>query len=301
MDDLPAHTNANNANNEQQDSHPHHIVLTDASVNEEEDRERRKAQRNRKFRKAPPWIEAACAILLVLITGFYTFYAARQANAAKKAAMAAFDAAVTAKNTLIEIQKGGTDTHELAVQAKNQADRTKDIAERTLAQATATNILAEQAKRSANIAQRTYDATNRPYVGMDGITISHMSLDANGVTHYQPRKTKETAQMAFSVVIKNFGPIPGSNFSCDMKVFLDGVKLPGTKIADKPNTIYPTETFALSGATGTDSYPNIMNGKSILEIQVRIEYAGPSARYEECVRSHYDAEVNSFLALGDCK
>jgi len=81
MDDLPAHTNTNNAASEEKDSHPHHIILTDASVNEEEEREHRSAQRSRKFRKAPPWIEAACAILLVVITGTYTHYAGKQVTA----------------------------------------------------------------------------------------------------------------------------------------------------------------------------------------------------------------------------
>jgi len=57
------------------------------------------------------------------------------------------------KRTLEEVQRGGTDTHELAVQARNQADRTKDIADRALAQAASTNELARQARRSADAAK----------------------------------------------------------------------------------------------------------------------------------------------------
>jgi hypothetical protein len=58
-------------------------------------------------------------------------------KASEKAATAAASAADTADKTLKEIRVGGTDTHELAVQAKNQADRTKDVADRALAQANA--------------------------------------------------------------------------------------------------------------------------------------------------------------------
>jgi len=83
MDELPANQHANNAAAPQQEPHPHHIVLTDSPVNEEEERERRKTERKRKIRKAPPWIEAACAILLVVITGAYTYYASTQADVMK--------------------------------------------------------------------------------------------------------------------------------------------------------------------------------------------------------------------------
>lgn len=79
------------------------------------------------------YIEAGCAILLVLITGTYTYYAAgqlhkmkRSTDATEKAANAAAKAAGIADVTLKEIQKGGMDTHELAVQAKNQADVARD-------------------------------------------------------------------------------------------------------------------------------------------------------------------------------
>jgi len=46
----------------------------------------------------------------------------RATRASAKAADAAASAADTADNTLKEIRAGGTDTHELAIQAKNQAD-----------------------------------------------------------------------------------------------------------------------------------------------------------------------------------
>jgi hypothetical protein len=56
--------------------------------------------------------------------------------------------------------RAATDTHELALQAKNQADRTKDIADRTLAEAVATNRLA---KTSAETLTHT-EKSLRPWV-----------------------------------------------------------------------------------------------------------------------------------------
>ncbi len=77
---------------------------------------------------------------------------------------------------LDEMKKGGTDTHELAVQAKNQADRTRDIADRTLAQADATNRLAAEAKRQADIARAAMNSSielsredRRPWVGLQAV------------------------------------------------------------------------------------------------------------------------------------
>src|SRR5260370_34929045 len=74
-------------------------------------------------------------------------------RAKRRAGEAADRAAKPAAATLKEIQSSSTDTHELAVQAKNQADRTKDIADRALAQSNATNRLAVEAKRQADIAR----------------------------------------------------------------------------------------------------------------------------------------------------
>jgi len=51
------------------------------------------------------YVEAACAILLVLITGTYTYYASQQAGAAITAANAAKSAASAAVSTICEMQR----------------------------------------------------------------------------------------------------------------------------------------------------------------------------------------------------
>lgn len=140
------------------------------------------------------WIEAGCAIVLIFITGFYTRYASQQADASKQAANAATEAARIAGATLKEIQKGGTDTHTLAVQAKNQAEATRKIAENALAQARATNNLAREAKRSADIAQGTREAEDRPWLGYD-----HMNF---------PSKIHVGSTIKNSLVYRNWGKAP---------------------------------------------------------------------------------------------
>ena len=61
------------------------------TIYEQTHKDDRKQRRRRKFRKMYVWIEAACAVVLVFITGFYTHYAHQQATAAHE--------------TLVEIQK----------------------------------------------------------------------------------------------------------------------------------------------------------------------------------------------------
>src|ERR1022692_2366174 len=82
--------------------------------------------------------------------------------------------------------QGGIDTHDLAVAAKAQSEqataqtikmgeslrKTDDLIRQATEQATATNKLAQQAKRQADIAAKTLEAEERPWVGLDHINIA---------------------------------------------------------------------------------------------------------------------------------
>lgn len=109
--------------------------------------------------------------ILVLFTavlggvGLYQSYVSGlSVDAAQAAAAAAAANARTAHYTLKEIQKGSADTHELAVQAKNQADRTKDLADRTHDQAIASKHAADAATSAADTAKEALHVSERAYV-----------------------------------------------------------------------------------------------------------------------------------------
>jgi hypothetical protein len=61
-------------------------------------------------------------------------------------AVAAKDQAATAKSQAEELKKQAADTHDLAIQAKNQADRTKDLVDQMKAQAIETTTIAKTAE-----------------------------------------------------------------------------------------------------------------------------------------------------------
>ena len=64
----------------------------------------------RKLREAPKWIEAACALVLIGITGYYAYYAHQQAAAAIQAAQAASDNALIAYWALMGNQESSAFT-----------------------------------------------------------------------------------------------------------------------------------------------------------------------------------------------
>ena len=132
-------------------------------------------------------INALLLITTIVIARIYS----GQLDEMRKATDAATKNADAADATLKEIRQGGTDTHELAVQAKNQANRTKDVADRALEQAKATNELAREAKRSADaavtnskaaqetaitgqrnlvLAERVLFVQERPWIGLENFT-----------------------------------------------------------------------------------------------------------------------------------
>jgi uncharacterized protein HemX len=82
---MPAYEDASGDSKAHQQPHPHPC---------------RHLSKETKMTKAARYIEAACAVLLVLITGTYTYYASQQACAAITAANAAQSAAVTANESL---------------------------------------------------------------------------------------------------------------------------------------------------------------------------------------------------------
>ena len=87
---------------------PQSQVSDGTAIYEQTHADDRKKRRYCKFAKAPIWIEAGCAVALVVITFFYTHYARRQANAAHE--------------TLVAIQKQYPELQKSADAAKTSAD-----------------------------------------------------------------------------------------------------------------------------------------------------------------------------------
>lgn len=120
----------------------------------------------------------------------------------------------TAENTLAEMKSGGTDTHDLAVAAKGQADRTKDLAKQAV---TANSILSSVQRAFVIFIPDTTDL--RPYFVNGVLTSYRYQLRAENAG------TTPTRDMTFHVQARWF-PIP---FTLDKSFPFDDMDYTGNK------------------------------------------------------------------------
>lgn len=119
MDERDTNPNASPATEKENNSNGQPQTAAGTPNSPEKNGGTRKKSSYRKFRHAPTWIEAACAVALVVITGFYTHYAHQQVQTAqntlaeivkqspeiKKSADAAYSSSTTADATLKSSQE----------------------------------------------------------------------------------------------------------------------------------------------------------------------------------------------------
>lgn len=149
------------------------------------------------------------------------------------------------------------------------------------------------------VARDTFNAANRPYVGVNEVDVAPVGKQPTGKPVMSGTKTKETNALVFRAQIKNFGPVPGTNFLARWRIFVAGVQRLGQKkVPDLPSTIFPSQSFYLKGGITGPDYPAIISGEKTLTIEVTVEYDGPSGHYKECNKNQYAPDINAFLNLG---
>lgn len=150
------------------------------------------------------------------------------------------------------------------------------------------------------LAQRTFDASQRPYVGVASVTPA-FNFPPEMQKHPLPLPVGEANGMKVTVEIKNFGPVPGTEYHASWRIFLDDSEVkPNEKIPDTPTTIYPTQSTFFIASVDPSTVHEIVLGRSALEIEVSVNYAGPTRSYGECVKHRYAPQVQQFWALGAC-
>jgi len=150
------------------------------------------------------------------------------------------------------------------------------------------------------IAHDTFNAANRPYVGTAGVLKSYVQI-VDGKEQFTDSPTPETTKMNINAEVKNFGPVPASDFWLKWKIFLNDKEMSVKPNPDSPDTLYPGQMSRLVGSVWGDVYRSIANGTVVLRIEITIKYKGPSGTYYECTEHKYDPQYNSFWSLGECK
>jgi len=153
--------------------------------------------------------------------------------------------------------------------------------------------------KAAKIAQQTYDASERPYVGIEGVT--YESFDKNGkMADHRNIYFKEATQLEVQSAIKNYGPVPGTNFDSDWALFIDDKHIEFSKLPEFGKTIFPSQEVGFNGAMARTLYQDLISRKIRASVEIRISYDGPSAHYGYCNLYQFLMPPGQFVDLGKC-
>jgi len=146
------------------------------------------------------------------------------------------------------------------------------------------------------VSQQTYARTVRAYIGVDRIEVTHYWVDQDGKDIAEKTRTPKTTKMVIEAHIKNFGNVPGEQFSASWKIFANGVQLPNPYIPYPVYALFPGQDVVLIARVGEPAYSAIMGGEQTVDLDISIRYEGQA---ETCEREQYGSAANSFAALGD--
>lgn len=153
--------------------------------------------------------------------------------------------------------------------------------------------------RQSNIISKTSsDLAYRPYVGPIGVEVGFYSAESRIRNEYTPRPRPESIGISFAVKVKNFGPVPATQFSMKIKPSVDNVVFPALGVPDSPSTLYPGQIAEEEAIAGTANYADIEEGRKSLDVEVRVEYTGPTGNDKDCQKFHYDPATHQFSILG---
>lgn len=147
--------------------------------------------------------------------------------------------------------------------------------------------------------QKNFNVANRPFVGVELVVAAHVFKDKSGKTIALERQTKNTSELQFTVEVKNFGPLPGTDVTNDWHIWLGDQEVTQTRIPDSPFTLFPGQVFLLHGTIGSPDYPLVMSGQKTLRVEVITQHQGPGGPYTQCDwQQFFPATGSHFIRLG---
>jgi hypothetical protein len=141
--------------------------------------------------------------------------------------------------------------------------------------------------RSADLARKSFEAGNRPYIGIERLTLN--------------RDDKKHA-LSFSLVIKNFGNVPAEG---DMRwrTFLNGQEQPSIHLSHGTDLLMPGQESELGPSGMNDGvFNSVVSGASILEFCFSAKYKGTEgSAYTHSEKERFDPGPNRFHIIGPCE
>jgi hypothetical protein len=206
-----------------------------------------------------------------------------------------------------EMHTGGTDTHELAVQAKAQADKMKDMSDAAEKIRQAAENLVIQDQRIADKAKESLEAANAQNKRFLNVTIENSHLDQRpwvGATNYAYEITG-SSPLAAVVQVINMGKSPALGILCRVYgatktrgdiLKISDIEYPANVPIVKQGTILPTQHFLLNSVAVSlkpgqqkDLVTNIQSGDWV-------QYFYGEVRYRDIFgRSHWMHFCSQYL------
>lgn len=188
----------------------------------------------------------------------------------------------------------------MALSTKMTVIFTGVIAVCTLVYSTVSGFELSALTAANQINKTAFDRAYRPYIGVNGAQGTYAWKDKNGNWHLNDIRIPQARILSIRVEMKNFGPVPGSNFVARWKVFVGGVEQKQPPAQTRPSTFFPGQTRYLSGEIGTTDFPEVVSGRKSLYCEITIEYDGPTGHYQECNKEQYSPDTVGFADLGPC-
>ena len=145
----------------------------------------------------------------------------------------------------------------------------------------ATKQSVDASRKSLEIAEKTFEASHRPYLGIERTF----------------RQTPpEDPHWWIVVTVRNFGNLPASDVKMEAQVEIDG-KLVGEKHVIPPIEVFPEAPYnwTLENMLTLEMTKKVNTGGAFLGISVRISYpVPPNVRYEHLALIEYVARGREF-------
>lgn len=160
----------------------------------------------------------------------------------------------------------------------------------------ATREYVEATRHYVQVTQDTFNATNRPYVGLSYIgspptprssseskntqspTVRIISGGKTRIVSIDDirnvKDLKPPFKFPFKVSYENFGTIPAREVSVTYIARINGDIQPVMNIPLGPSTIFPQESESLENSIESNQILSVIEGSSVLEIEVEIKYKG---------------------------
>lgn len=149
--------------------------------------------------------------------------------------------------------------------------------------------------------QKTFEFTDRAYVGVNKMDNSFFVLQPDGHTLKIASTLDETTEMHTTAEIHNFGTVPGTNFTATWKTFIGGVEQPTSGVPYKPGTIFPSQTVTLQSSTSGQNLIDVIHANEKMDVYITVSYDIAIGHVSECTKHEFSPILGQhFLGLGTC-